>query len=339
MNSLAITAISTEIAVVACTGTVAYGLVAGSGTALIWGPMVGAMAAVELCRLPLVMRAPKLSLAGACFALALAGCVSILTAETLVLGTETLLTARAAGVTAAETALSQATTGLDAAKGAEARREADRARLTNAADEARRHSEEIGRELVGLQNNPNVSAYRGRKGGWIAPGSSAAGSVAAANAKAQAEHAARSAASETALSAARAELAAWRPVDLTGAEADVVAAKQAVERERAANPMTRLAASLFRTDTANLRAEDYQWLRRTVSLSVGAILAFGTLAAGLISALPNRADKPSKLARRLRAIARRRRPIIVRRDVPGPIRFRDRVVYLPTDPATGRVLP
>jgi hypothetical protein len=297
MNSLAITAISTEIAVVACTGTVAYGLVAGSGNALIWGPMVGAMAAVELCRLPLVMRAPKLSLAGACFAVALAGCVSILTAETLVLGTETLLTARAAGVTAAETALAQMTTGLDAAKGAEARREADRARLTNAADEARRHSEEIGRELVGLQNNPNVSAYRGRKGGWIAPGSSAAGSVAAANAKAQAEHAARSAASETALSAARAELAAWRPVDLTGAEADVVAAKQAVERERASSPMHRLAASIFRTNTADLQAADYEQLRRIVSLSVGAILAFGTLAAGLISALPERGDKPSKLSR------------------------------------------
>jgi hypothetical protein len=283
------------------------------------------------------MRTPKLSLAGACFAVALASAVSLLTGETLILGTESLLSARAAGVTTAETALAQATTALDAAKGAEARREADRARLTDAVDEARRHSEEVGREPVGLQNNPNVSAYRSRKGGWIAPGSSAAGSVAAANAKAQAEHAARSATTETSLGAARAELAAWRPVDLTGAEADVVAAQQAVERERAANPMTRLAASLFRTDTANLKAEDYQWLRRTVSVSVGAILAFGTLAAGLISALPERSDKPGKLSRAIRAMVAARRKRL--RRIQERVEYRDRVkfVHVPVD-VLGRVL-
>ena len=119
-----------------------------------------------------------------------------------------------------------------------------------------------------------MSAYHaGRR--WVAPGSSAAGAVAAANAKAQAEHAARSAAAEAALSAARAELGASLPIDLTGPEAAVVSAKQAVERERAANPMTRLAASLFRTDTANLKAKDYEQLRRIVSVSVGLILGFG----------------------------------------------------------------
>jgi hypothetical protein len=129
------------------------------------------------------------------------------------------------------------------------------------------------------------------------------------------------------------------PIDLTGPEAAVVTAKQTVERERATSPMHRLAASLFRTDTANLEAKDYEWLRRTVALSVGAILAFGTLAAGLISALPDRAErKPSRLIRRLRAIARRRRPLTVYRDVPGPVQLRDRLVYLPVDPISGRVL-
>ena len=341
-NTLKIFACIAEVAVLGATATVAWGLVAGAGNPLVWAPMVGALTAVELCRLPLVMRAPKLSFAGAACALALAGGVSLLTSETLILGAESVLTARAAGVTASETVLAQATTALDAARGAEGRREGERARLAGIVAEAQRHSEAIGRESVGLQNNPTVSAYRaGRR--WVAPGSSAAGSVAAANGKAQAEHAARSAAAEAALSAARAELATLAPVDLSGPEAAVVSAKQAVERERAANPMTRLAASLSRTDTANLTAEDYEWLRRTVSVSVGAILAFATLAAGLISSLPERGSRaPSKLAGALRSLAlarRRRHPVVIRRDVPGPVevRFRDRFVHVPVDDQ-GRVL-
>jgi hypothetical protein len=338
MNALKTAAIGTETAVLGATATVAWGLVGGAGNPFIWAPMVVALTAVELTRLPLVMRAPKLSLAGACCALVLAGAVSLLTTETLILGTESVLTARAAGVTASDTELSQVTTALDAAKAAAARREAERARLAGVVDDARKHSEEIGREAVGLQNNPNVSAYRaGRR--WIAPGSSAAGAVAAANAKAQAEHAARSATAETALAAARAELAALQPIDLTSAEAAVVTVKQAVERERAASPMHRLAASLFRTDTANLKAEDYEWLRRTVAVSVGAVLAFATLAAGLISALPERGTRsPSKLARAIRAMVAARRKKL--RRIKERVEFKDRirVVHIPVDRATGLVV-
>jgi hypothetical protein len=340
MNALKAASIGAEIAVLSATATVAWGLVAGAGNPLVWAPMVGAMTAVELCRLPLVMRAPKLSLSGAWCALALAGAVSILTAETLVLGTESLLTARAAGVTASETALSQAATALDAAKTEAGRRDQERARLAAAVAEAQRHSAEIGREAEPLQNNPAVSAYRGRRGGWAAPGASAANAVAAANAKAQADHAARESSAEAALAAARAALTAAKPIDLTAAEADVVAAKQIVERERASSPMHRLAAALARTDTANLKAEDYEWLRRTVAVSVGAILAFGTLAAGLISALPERGDRPSRLARALRAMAAARRKTLRRLKETVRTEVRDRTVYryVPCDPHTGKVL-
>ena len=76
MNALKIAAVGAETAVLGATATVAWGLVGGSGNPLIWAPMVVALTAVELTRLPLVMRAPKLSLSGACCALALAGAVS-----------------------------------------------------------------------------------------------------------------------------------------------------------------------------------------------------------------------------------------------------------------------
>ena len=183
-----------------------------------------------------------------------------------------------------------------------------------------------------------VPAYR-RGRGWAAPGSSAANAVAAANAKAQAEHAARLSAAEAATYAARAEFAAVQPVDLMRPEAAVVAAKQAQERERAANPMTRLAASLFRTDTANLKAEDYQWLRRTVAVSVGAILAFGTLAAGLISALPDRASRPGKLTLALRRMIAARRKTLRRINDQTRVEYRDRprFIYVPVD-EVGRVI-
>jgi hypothetical protein len=338
-NPLKLAAIGAEIAILGATATVAWGLVAGSGNLLVTAPIVLAATAVEAVRLPLVLRIPRLGLLSAVGALALALTLSTLTGETLVLGVESVLTARSAAVTVAETKLAEAQTGLDAAKADAARRDQDRDRLTAAVTAAQTHSEEIGREAVALQANPSVSAYRGRKG-WVAPGSSAANAIAGSNSRAQAEHARRAAAADADLAIARSALAALKPIDLKAEEADLVTAKKAVERERAANPMTRLAASIFRTDTANLTAEDYQAFRRFVTLSLAALMAGGTLAAGLISALPERGTRsPSKLSRMVRAwLARRRRSIY--RDVPGPVQFRDRTIfkYLATDPVSGRVL-
>ena len=84
-NALKVAAVGAEIAVLGATATVAWGLVGGAGNPFIWAPMVVALTAVELTRLPLIMRAPKLSRAGACCALVLAGAVSLLTTETLIL--------------------------------------------------------------------------------------------------------------------------------------------------------------------------------------------------------------------------------------------------------------
>ena len=144
---------------------------------------------------------------------------------------------------------------------------------------AQKHSEEIGREAVSLQGNPSVSAYRSRRG-WTAPGASAANAAAAANARAQAEHAHRAAAAEADLAAARTALAAVQPLDIKAEQAAVVAAQQAVDRERAANPLSRLAASLYSTDVANFRPEDYATVRKAITLSLAFLMAVGTLGAG-----------------------------------------------------------
>ena len=338
VNALKIAAMGGEAAVLAATATVAYGLVAASGNLLVTAPIIVAATALELTRLPLVMRvgSGKLGFFGAASALVLASCITLVTAETLVLGVDGLLAARSAKTAIAETHLAEVRTAYDAAKADAARRDQERDRLAAGVTAAQKHSEEIGRETVALQGNPSVSAYRGRKG-WVAPGSAAANTAAAANARAQAEHARREAAAEADLAAARTALAAVQPIDIKAAEADLVVAQQAVDRERAANPLSRLAASLYSTDVANLRPEDYATVRKAITLSLAFLMAVGTLGAGLISALPDRADrKPSKLVRAFRSLVlarRRRHPVVVRRDVPGPIQYRDRprFVYVATD--------
>ena len=287
------------------------------------------------------MRAPKLGFGGAVVALTLAAAMGLLTGETTALGVENLLNERAIGVTTAETRFAEAQTALDAARGEAGRRAEEIVRGEAAVVAAQRHAEEIGRESVTLQNNPAVAAYRTRKG-WTTPGGLAANAAASANARAQAEHAKRLAAAEVDLAAARTALAAMQPIDIKAVEAELVAARQGVERARAADPMHRLAAAISRVGTADLSPAAYELVRRVAILSIAAIVSFGTLVAGLISSLPDRGSRSGgKLARAIRAyLARRRKRLVIRRDVRGPTEYRDRVrmVYVPTDPQTGRVL-
>ena len=298
-NALKVAAIGAEIAVLGATATVAYGLVAGSGNLLVAVPVVVAATALELTRLPLVMRAGsgKLGFFGAAGAFLLASCITLVTAETLVLGVDGLLAARSVSTAAAETHLAQVRTAYDAAKADAARRDQERDRLTAAVAEAQKHAETIEHAAVSLQTNPAVSAYRTRKGGWVAPGSGAANTVAAANARAQADHTRQVEAAEADLTTARAALTAVAPVNIKAEEADLVTAQQTVERERAANPLSRLAASLYQTDVAHLRPEDYATVLKVITLSLAFLMATGTLVAGLISSLPDRGSSAAQQAR------------------------------------------
>ena len=80
-------------------------------------------------------------------------------AETLVLGADGLLAARSAKTAIAETHLAEVRTAFDATRADAARRDREREQLAADVAAARKHSEEIGREVVALQSNPSVSAY------------------------------------------------------------------------------------------------------------------------------------------------------------------------------------
>ena len=338
--ALRTTAIIGEGALLASTAAVAVTLVGQSNQILVWA-VVGGVMSVEITRLPLVMRAGQLGGIARVGALALAAGLSVLTMETQLLGVEAVLTARDEQASIAATHLAEAETALGAAKTEAGRREAERVHLVEAVDAAQRHAADVSRESVSLQSNPAVGAYRTRKGGWVAPGAGAAGSIAAANAKAQADHAAREAQSEADLASARLTLAGLQPLDIKAAEQAVVDAQQNFTKEQANSPMRRTAAMVFGTPTAS--PAQYESLRRAIAISVAVLVSSATLGAGLISSAPDRGErKPSKLVQTFRSLMlerRRRHTVVVHHNVPGPVQvqFRDRLVHVPVDDQ-GRVL-
>ena len=100
--------------------------------------------------------------------------------------------------------------------------------------------------------------------------------------------------------------------------------------------MFRAAAAWQRTPVEEMTSEQFASVVHWAVIAIAIAVACSTALAAIISSLPERGDKPSKLARALRSLIlahRRRHPIIVRRDVPGPIQYRDRprFVYVATD--------
>jgi hypothetical protein len=328
MNALKAAAIGAEAVVLVSVGTVAYGLVAPAGpTPVVLGTLAACLA-VEATRLPLVMRAPSLGPVARCAALGLALCASIITFETLALGVEATLDARALPAVQAEERLREAEAELEAAK-------TTANELANEVEAARRHVEEVGREPVALANNPTVAVVRDRKG-WRAPGSSAALAVAQGNTRAQDAHSRRVEAAQADLAAARSAAAAGPSV--SDAERTVAEAKKAVEKTRAQSPLHRLTMAIYRTD--DLPAGAYATVKGAIVFSLAGALALGTLLAGWVSVIPPRAARASKLTRAFRAWLASRRKTLRRIRETVRTEYRDRVkfVYVPCDPRTGKVL-
>jgi hypothetical protein len=328
MNVLQAFAVGAESVVLGAVGTVGYGLIAPSGPTPVVIGTLAACIAVEAIRMPLILRAPSLGPVARCGALALAFCASTITFETLALGVEATLDARALPAVQAEERLAEAQAELGAA-----RTTADR--LAGEVEAARRHVEEISREPVALANNPAVTAYRDRKG-WRAPGSGSALATAQANARAQDAHSRRLATSEADLAAAR-SAAALGP-SVADSERAVAEARKAVERARAESPLHRLTAAIYRTD--DLPAGAYATVKGAIVLSLAGALALGTLLAGWVSVAPPRGVRSGKLTRALRATLAARRKTLRRLKVSTVTEIRDRVVYryVPCDPVSGKMI-
>ena len=106
--------------------------------------------------------------------------------------------------------------------------------------------------------------------------------------------------------------------------------------------MHRLSAALFSIPASQVADAQFEQVKKFVVFGLAGAFALLSMIVSTIVHLqpkaPRGSGKLSRMARRW--LARRRRPLIIHRDVPGPVQVREkmRVVYVPCDPATGKVL-
>jgi len=339
MNALMASSIGAEIAVIASLAVSSFHIAfAGPDADMLAAAPLVTVVALESMRLPLAFRLPRMRFLGMAVGVLMLSGLSVITGEAASIAYSNLIDQRTRSVAEAERDLTRAEIDHDALGQAAARRAEEISRLTAEVETARKHRTEIDRPTE-LQPVPGGRTCAGKRGSWNC-GAAVQTEAVRANAEAQRAHSDELRDASVLVRDAETRLSAVPPgPDMRASDAKVAEAKRAVAEARASNPMFRVAAAWQRTPVEALTSEEFEVVKHWAVIALASATALATALAAMISALPDRASAPSKLARRLRAIARRRRPIIVRRDVPGPIRFRDRVVYLPTDPATGRVLP
>jgi hypothetical protein len=277
-----------------------------------------AVSALEACRIPLSSYATRLKLKAKLTAiLALAG-IGVLTGEVMTVGFASLLDARLAPITEAAAERDAAREHLDAER-------AVLDRLGIEVVEARGSLADLSSHAPALAEVRSQTCL-GRRGRSF---DCTPISALRANAATQAAYDSRLKQAQETLGRAQERLRASPGVK--DAEQALRASETHLRAAMAANPMARLAEGF--TDAQLDR------VKSVVAVSLGFALAFATSLMAFLAHLQPRDDRPGKVARAARALlARWRRPI--RRDVPGPVQYRERVrvIYLPTDPVSGRVL-
>ena len=338
MNALKLAAIAAEVVVVSTLAVSSF-RIAFSGHEADWlaGAPLLTVVALESMRLPLAFRLPRMRLLGMACGVAMLAGLSVITGEAASLAFENLIFQRTRAVAEAERDLARVEIDQGALKQAADRRAAEIARLEADVETARKHRAGIDQPLA-LQAAPAGKTCTGRHGSTWNCSAGVQGAVVAANAAAQKAHADELRAASEAVRAAEERLGGVAPApDMGPSDASLAEARRKVADARALNPMFRVAAAWQRTPVESLTLEQFESVKHYAVIALATATALATALAAVISSLPERSDKQGKLARAIRAmIARRRRSIY--RDVPGPIRFRDRVIHIPVDRATGLVL-
>jgi hypothetical protein len=151
------------------------------------------------------------------------------------------------------------------------------------------------------------------------------------NRDAQAAHDAADKAASDAVKDAEAKLAAVGPApDMHAYDRAIEEANQRVIDARATNPMYQVAADWQKVPVQQLTSDQFDTVKHWAVLGLAGATATTSTLLAVIASLLDRPNTPSKLNRMLRAwIARRRKPIVTRVDVPGPIEYQDREVPVP----------
>jgi hypothetical protein len=340
LNALKVAATGAEVAVVSTLAVSSYD-VAFSGHSSDWfaGAPLVTVVALESLRLPLAFRLPRMRLMGMACGVAMLAGLSVITGEAASLAFENLIFQRTRPVVEAERDLTQAQIGRDALKAATSRRAEEIVRLTADVESARAHRASIDRPPE-LQPPPPGRTCAGKHGSWNC-GAAVQAEAVRAKAAAQKAHADELRDASALVKAAEARLAAVDPApEMSASDASLAEARRRVADARAINPMFRVAAAWQRTPVEKLTSEQFEAVKHWAVIALASATALATALAAVISAIPERGGKPGKLARAIRALVAARRKTLRRLKETIRVEYRDRVklVYVPCDPATGKVL-
>ena len=347
MKPLKIFAIGAEATVILTLAASSYHIAfSGASGMSDWlaGAPILTVVALETLRLPIAFNMTKSRLTGFLMSVAMIGGLSVITGEAASLAFENLIFQRTRPVIEAEADLKKVSISHDTLDEINARRAQEITRLTADLAAAREHRAEIDKPVTMQPIAGDVIKYRkvGKK--WV-PYNANAGiqSVAAnADAAAQAAHSAELKAASDLVEKAQAKLdaASANPPDMHVSDEAVATAKQKVADARSMNPMFRVAAAWQRIPVQDLTSEQFEQVKHYAVIALAAATAFTTAMAAIISSLPERGHSNGKLARAMRSmfLARRKTLRRIKERVVTEFRDRTKLVYVPVDVATGKVL-
>ena len=354
MKPLKIFSIVAEVTVIASIGAASAhaafgGVPAGEAVDWLAGAPLLTVAALETLRLPVAFQLPKLRFFGLLLSTAMLAGLTVITGEAASIAFETLLDARARPVVEAETELKKIEISHDSLDTVAARQKAVVEQATADLAAARQHRADIDKPVV-LQTvapDKKCSATVGkgkhaRVITWVC-NSDIQNKEANGNVEAQAAHNVELKAASDLVAAAQAKLteAESAKVDMSKSDDDLKLAEQKVADARSSNPMYRVAASWQGTPVQQLTSEQYEHVKHYAVIALATATAVTSALVAVISNLPERGPKgDGKLARAIRGWLAARRKTLRRINERVVTEFKDRtkVVYVPVDVASGKVL-
>jgi hypothetical protein len=347
MKPLKVFAVGAEMTVIATLAASSYH-VAFSGASSMSDWLAGApiltVVALETLRLPIAFNMAKSRLPGFLLSVVLIGGLSVITGEAASLAFENLIFQRTRSVVEAERDLAKVNISRHTLDEVNGRRTEEIDRLTAGLAAAREHRAEIDKPVVMQPIAGDVTKYRkvGKK--WQ-PYNANAGiqSVTAnADAAAQAAHSAelRNASDQVARAEERLAAAGANPPDMHVSDDAVATAKQRVTDARSMNPMFRVASAWQNVPVEDLSSEQFEQVKHWAVIALATATALTTAMAAIISSLPERGETNGKLARAMRSMFLARRKTLRRFNERVVTEFKERtkLVYVPVDVATGKVL-
>jgi hypothetical protein len=117
-------------------------------------------------------------------------------------------------------------------------------------------------------------------------------------------------------------------------------AERALDDELQLSVMHRLAASIYGIRVSEVTEGQFNALKRFVVLGLACSISLLSAVVSVIAHMQPKSDRPSKLARAIRAMVAARRKTIRRLKETVRVEYQDRTtfVHLPVDPVSGRVL-